>query len=82
MNFPGRGWDKDQDRFSTRERFGTGLIFGVNNLLNFRCEPHFIEEYSKEAVPKSYNVILHIFNHRLPKLANGKFNGMKMINAL
>ena len=49
---------------------------------NFRAEAHFIEEYSKEAVPKSYNVILHIFNHRLPKLANSKFNGMKMINAL
>ena len=48
----------------------------------FRTEAHFIEEYTKEAVPKSYNVTLHIFDHRLPKLANGKFNGMKMINAI
>lgn len=45
-------------------------------------EAHFIEEYSKEAVPKSYNVKLHIFNHRLPKLPNGKFNGIKMIKNL
>jgi len=51
----------------------------VNKYVNFSDQMVNVKEKAKNLIPEVYNVQFHFYKNNLPKLPNGKYDGVTLI---